>query len=183
LEIAMRRTASLLALLCITATLCADDVESRRLTHYLPQDFLEESVRKDGWTEVPLPLKGGVQKADTLRIWAGGSIDRGNGEPPGKNASGPAGVFPKEMDVSRLSLSPKSEHAYALLFKTSKCGPVRCAAPGQALEIRLSEDNEKLYLGFNDERGAFHDNHIGRGARHALDPLWVRVEVVRIIVD
>jgi hypothetical protein len=179
----MRRTASLLALLLLVAGLLADDVESRVLTHYVPQDFLEAVVRKDGWTEVPLAVKGGVRKADRIRIWAGGSIDRGNGEPPGKNADGPAGVYPKELDISRLAISPKVEHAYALLFKTTNHGPASCAAPGKKLEIRLKEDNEKLWIGFNDELGAFQDNHIGRGPRHALDPLWVRVEVVRIIVD
>jgi hypothetical protein len=179
----MRRTASFLALLLITATLHADDVESRVLTHYVPQDFLEAVVRKDGWTEVPLAVKGGVRKGDKIRVWAGGSIDRGNGEPPGKNADGPAGVYPKEKDVSRLSLSPKAEDAYALLFKTTNHDAARCAAPGKALEITLKADNEKLWVGFNDERGSFQDNHIGRGPRHALDPLWVRVEVVRIIVD
>ena len=179
----MRRAASFLALLFVTAALHADDVESRVLTHYVPQDLLEAAVRKDGWTEVPLAVKGGVRKGDRLRIWAGGSIDRGNGEPPGKNADGPCGPAQQGADASRLALSPKREHAYALLFKTANQGPARCALPSKALEIPLKADNEKLWVGFNDERGAFHDNHIGRGPRHALDPLWVRVEVVRIIVD
>jgi hypothetical protein len=179
----MRRTVSLLALLFITASLYAADVESRVLTHYVPQDFLEGVVRKDGWTEVPLAVKGGVRKGDKIRIWAGGSIDRGNGEPPGKNADGPCGALPKDTDLARLSLSPKGEHAYALLFKTTNHDAAKCAVPGKWLEIPLKADNEKLWVGFNDERGAFQDNHIGRGPRNALDPLWVRVEVVRIIVD
>src|SRR5260221_5947072 len=29
----------------------AADVESRQLTHYVPQDFLETVVRTEGWTE------------------------------------------------------------------------------------------------------------------------------------
>jgi hypothetical protein len=179
----MSRLASLLALSLVAAAINADDVESRVLTHFVPQDLLEEAVRKDGWTEVPLAVKGGIRKGDKLRVWSGGSIDRGNGEPPGKNADGPAGVCPKGTDVSRLALSPKSEHAFALLFKTTKHAPVQSAAPGKALEIPVQADGEKLWVGFNDERDSFHDNHIGRGPRHALDPLWVRVEVVRIIVD
>jgi len=42
---------------------------------------------------------------------------------------------------------------------------------------------ERLWVGFNDERGRYRDNHLGRGLRHEFDPLWVRVEVVRIVVD
>ena len=42
---------------------------------------------------------------------------------------------------------------------------------------------EKLWLGFNDARGRYQDNHLGKGLRHEFDPLWVRIEVVRIIVD
>ena len=38
-------------------------------------------------------------------------------------------------------------------------------------------------MGFNDRRGCYQDNHLGKGLRHELDPLWVRVEVVRTIVD
>src|ERR1700738_385751 len=69
----------------------AADVESRVLTHYVPQDLLEAAVRKEGWTEVPLAVKGGTRKDDVVRIWAGGSIDRG-GEQPGQNVVGPAGL-------------------------------------------------------------------------------------------
>jgi hypothetical protein len=43
--------------------------------------------------------------------------------------------------------------------------------------------SSSLWIGFNDERGRYLDNHLGKGRRHELDPLWVRVEVVRIIVD
>ena len=34
-----------------------------------------------------------------------------------------------------------------------------------------------------DEKGRYNDNHLGKGKRHELDPLWLRVEVVRITVD
>ena len=54
---------------------------------------------------------------------------------------------------------------------------------GKPLEIKLTQDKERLWIGFNDERGRYHDNHLGRGRRHELDRLWVRIEVVRIIVD
>ena len=76
---------------------------------------------------------------------------------------------------------------------TSRNVPCRpgCAAaertaafpPGQPLEIKLTMDKEKLFVGFNDEKGRYQDNHLGNGRRHELDPLWVRVEVVRITVD
>src|SRR5262249_5664323 len=64
------------------------ELESRVLTHYVPQDFLEAVVRREGWTELPLNLKGGVRKGDVVRIWAGGLIDRGNGDQPGENVAG-----------------------------------------------------------------------------------------------
>ena len=51
------------------------------------------------------------------------------------------------------------------------------------LDIKLTKDGEKLWVGFNDEKGRYQDNHLGKGRRHELDPLWVRVEVVRITVD
>src|SRR3954470_9668467 len=69
----------------------AAEVESRQLTHYVPQDALEAAVRKEGWTEVPLAVKGGVRRGDVVRIWAGGVIDRG-GEQPGQTVGGPEGV-------------------------------------------------------------------------------------------
>src|SRR5947208_10460621 len=85
-----------LCLLCASAALWltplpAAEVESRQLTHYLPQDSLEAAVRKEGWTEVPLNVKGGVRKGDIVRVWAGGLIDRGNGEQPGEHVNGPSG--------------------------------------------------------------------------------------------
>ncbi len=55
--------------------------------------------------------------------------------------------------------------------------------PGKPLEIKLTKDNERLWVGFNDERGRYLDNHLGKGKRHELDPLWVRIEVIRIVVD
>ena len=74
-------------------------------------------------------------------------------------------------------------HAYALLFKTESTGPVKCLPAGKPLEIKLSKDGERLWIGFNDEKGRYQDNHLGKGKRHELDPLWGRVEVVRMTVD
>src|SRR5437660_9571527 len=87
----MRIQSSLPVVVLALAGLGAD-VESRRLTHYVPQDLLETAVRKEGWTEIPLDVKGGILKGDRVRIWAGGSIDRGNGDQPGQNINGPCGV-------------------------------------------------------------------------------------------
>ena len=47
----------------------------------------------------------------------------------------------------------------------------------------MTKDKEKLWIGFNDEKGRYQDNHLGKGRRHELDPLWVRIEVVRMTVD
>ena len=54
---------------------------------------------------------------------------------------------------------------------------------GRAPNERVTKDMEKVSLGFNDEKGRFADNHLGKGRRHEHDPLWVRIEVVRIVVD
>ena len=86
-------------------------------------------------------------------------------------------------DKPAFALSADAAHAYALLFKTESQGPARCLPPGKPLEIKLTGDKEKLWLGFNDEKGRYQDNHLGKGKRHELDPLWVRIEVVRITVD
>jgi hypothetical protein len=179
----MRATALILVLALVPPAVGAE-VESRVLTHYVPQDLLEAAVRKEGWTEVPLHLPGGVRKGDVVRIWAGGSIDRGNGDRPGENVNGPSGVVAgTAVDQAALALSPDAGRGFALLFKTG--GPVRWKAPvpGKPLEIKLTRDGERLWLGFNDERGRYQDNHLGRGRRHEFDPLWVRIEVVRTIVD
>jgi hypothetical protein len=170
---------------CFPLSLCGAELESRVLTHYLPQDFLETAVRKEGWTEVLLKVKGGVRKGDVVRIWAGGKIDRGNGDQPGENADGPAGLDPKKglKHAKKLALSGEAGHAFALLFKTQGPGLKKCPPPGKPLEITLTRDKERLWIGFNDERGRYHDNHLGRGRRHEHDPLWVRIEVVRTIVD
>ncbi len=180
----MRPAAVVLTLALVSAGLAAE-VESRVLTHYLPQDFLETAVRTEKWTEVPLNVAGGLRKGDVVRVWAGGLIDRGNGEKPGENAHGPAGVEPGKVPADRaaLGLSPEPADAFALLFKTETGKPQRCPPPGKPLEIKLTKDGEKVWLGFNDERGRYADNHLGRGLRHQFDPLWVRIEVVRIIVD
>jgi hypothetical protein len=175
----MRSTAFAL-LLALTLTAAGADVESRLWTHYVPQDDLEAVVRKEGWTELPLAVKGGVRKGDVVRLWAGGSIDRGNGDRPGDNVNGPAGIGGAD-DSFALSATPA--HGYALLFKTETAAARPALAPGKPLEIKLTRDGERLWLGFNDRRGRYHDNHIGRGRRHEHDPLWLRVEVVRIVVD
>lgn len=174
------RLAALFFLPLLTLTVSAADLESRVLTHYLPQDALETAVRTEGWTELTLAVKGGVRKGDVVRVWAGGSIDRG-GDQPGENCSGPAGLDSAGVDPQKLALAPA--HPFGLLFKTESTGPTRCLPPGKPLEIKLSQDKEKVWLGFNDEKGRYADNHLGKGRRHELDPLWVRIEVVRIIVD
>src|SRR5258705_210199 len=69
----------------------AADVESRVLPHYVPQALLEFVVRKEGWTSLSLAVKGGLRKGDVVRVWAGGSIDRG-GDRPGDNVNGPDGT-------------------------------------------------------------------------------------------
>src|SRR3954453_3728511 len=107
-----------LCLLCASAALWltplpAAEVESRQLTHYVPQDLLEAAVRKEGWTEVPLAVKGGVRKGDVVRIWAGGSIDRG-GDQPGANVNGPLGLG--KGGGERFALSADVTHAFALLL-------------------------------------------------------------------
>lgn len=178
------RTTTIVLLLGLALTASGADVESRQLTHYVPQDLLEKVVRMEGWTQIALEVKGGVRKGDVIRIWAGGCIDRGNGDQPGEHADGPAGVPAQEPALaSRLALSPQPEHAFALLCKIEGAAIYRCAPPGKPLEIKLTQDKERLSIGFNDERGRYHDNHLGRGRRHELDPLWLRIEVVRIIVD
>src|SRR5215831_18243382 len=91
----------------------AAELESRQLTHYVPQDLLEKAVRTEGWTEIPLAVKGGTRKGDVVRIWAGGLIDRGNGDQPGVNVAGPEGVLTgKEFgDAKKLALSHEPGHA------------------------------------------------------------------------
>jgi hypothetical protein len=177
------RTVAVLALFALALATPAADVESRALTQYIPQDFLEEAVRKEGWTEIVLKPFGGVRKGDVARIWAGGVIDRG-GDQPGVDVVPPTGPTGKAAagTAGSFALSPDASLGYALLFKTDDSVPHRCNIPGKPLEIPLKEGG-KLWVGFNDERGAFRDNHLGRGERHELDPLWVRVEVIRIVVD
>lgn len=176
----MRRAAFLVVLVSFMSVSAAE-VESRVLTHYLPQDFLEAAVRSEKWTALTLPVKGGLRKGDVVRIWAGGLIDRGSGEQPGQNVNGPEGSAIEE--ASQLTLAADAQLAFALLVKAEASGIHKCLPPGKPLEITLKRDNESLQLGFNDERGRYFDNHLGKGCRHELDPLWVRVEVVRIIVD
>jgi hypothetical protein len=172
-------------ILAIGLFLPAAELESRQLTHYVPQDLLEKAVRTEGWTEIPLAVKGGTRKGDVVRIWTGGLIDRGNGDQPGVNVNGPNGMGTAkvECDAAKLVLSPKPEDAFAVLAKTEGPEFKKCLQPGKPLEIKLTKDKEKLFIGFNDEKGRYADNHLGKGKRHELDPLWMRVEVVRITVD
>jgi len=179
------RTITCALLLSIAGVAAAADVESRVLTHYLPQDFLETAVRTEGWTEVKLVLPGNLRKGDVVRVWAGGLIDRGNGEQPGENVNPPSGIGPGKVTFDRaaLALSQDSANAFALLLKTESSGPHRAPIAGRPLEIKIARDAEKVFLGFNDERGRYADNHLGRGRRHELDAAWVRIEVVRTIND
>jgi hypothetical protein len=177
------KSISLSVAILLTVNTFAAELESRVLTHYVPQDFLETAIRTEGWSEVSLNLKGGLVKGDTIRIWAGGSIDRGNGDQPGQYVAGPAGDTIPLLADWKGALSPQPDFAYALLFKTEGAGIKKCIPPGKPLEIPVTNNKEKLFVGFNDEKGRFYDNHLGKGRRHELDPLWVRIEVVRTIVD
>jgi hypothetical protein len=179
------RSTVLVAVVVLVPVAFGAEVESRVLTHYLPQDFLETVVRTEKWTEVSLAVAGGLRKGDVVRVWAGGLIDRGNGEKPGENVNGPAGGEAGKVPVDRqaLALSTEPVDAFAVLFKTESSKAQRCLPPGKPLEIKLTKDGDKVWIGFNDERGRYADNHLGRGLRHEYDPLWVRIEVVRIVVD
>src|SRR5439155_20465500 len=107
------RTLACMLVFVVALAATAADLESRVLTHYVPQDLLEKAVRTEGWTEVPLDVKGGVRKGDTVRIWTGGSIDRGNGDYPGQNVASPCGpqAPATEVDVQKLALSPDPAQA------------------------------------------------------------------------
>src|SRR5947209_172138 len=139
----MRPVAIVVWILFGTAAASAAELESRVLTHYLPQDLLETAVRTEGWTEIKLDVKGGLRKGDVVRIWAGGSIDRGNGEVPGQNIGAPDGTPSAMPSTARFSLSPQPGHAFALLFKTEISGLQKCAPPGKPLEIKVSKDKER----------------------------------------
>jgi hypothetical protein len=180
----MPRAATLVIFfLCMTCP--AAELESRALTHYVPQDLLEEVVRKEGWTEIVLKPYGGIRKGDVARIWTGGMIDHGNGNQPGVHVAGPSGqgaTLAKEH-AEHMSLSHLADQAFALLFKTEDGKIYRCQAAGKPLEIRLGREGARLWIGFNDLHGRYKDNHLGKGRRYELDPLWVRIEVIRITVD
>src|SRR5438045_3622197 len=100
------RWASMFVIVFIALHAPAADLESRVLTHFVPQDQLDAVVRTEGWTEIVLNIKGGVRKGDTVRIWSGGLIDRG-GDQPGETCAGPAGVEPKlaPTELQTLALS------------------------------------------------------------------------------
>src|ERR687887_45516 len=98
---------------CLAATAIAAELESRQLTHYVPQDFLEAAVRKGEWVEVELAVKGGVRKGDVVRIWAGGSIDRGDGERPGQVTNRPDGVDPASLGTTKPAFALSAGPAHA----------------------------------------------------------------------
>ena len=179
------RLASVMVILFLASPVIGAELESRVLTHYVPQDFLETVVRTEGWTELKLDVKGGIRKGDVLRIWTGGSIDYGNGDQPGQNISAPSGPGSPlaNLEPRQLALSPDSAHAFSLLVKTEGKAFKKCAKAGKPLEIPMTRDKERLWAGFNDFRGRYQDNHLGRGRQHELDPLWMRIEVIRIIID
>lgn len=176
------RTTALLLLLLMGINSSAADLESRALTHYIPQDLLENIVRKEGWTEITLKPYDGVKKNDIARIWTGGVVDHGNGNQPGVHVAGPDGAKVSPTEAAKMALSTQPDLAYALLFKTED-GVLHKPTPGKPLEIRLTKAGSRLWVAFNDQRGRYADNHLGKGRRYELDPLWVRVEVIRIIVD
>src|SRR5262249_54867564 len=148
-------------------------------------DFLEKAIRTEGWTEVPLELKGGVRKGDTVRIWAGGSIDRGNGDQPGENVGLPTGIEKSNPTATSdpFALSQDRMHAYAILCRTDASKAAKCRPAGKPLELNVGKDKERIWIGFNDLKGHYNDNHLGKGRRHELDPLWIRIEIVRTITD
>src|SRR5919205_1113832 len=107
------RVPALALLVGLSLPVYGADVESRVLTHYVPQDVLETAVRTEGWTELTLDVKGGVRQGDVVRVWAGGSIDRGNGDRPGQNVNGPSGVEGRATaDKSVLALVPEPGQAF-----------------------------------------------------------------------
>lgn len=181
----MRQRIAILALFTLCLASHGAELESRALTHYVPQDLLESIVRKEEWTEIVLKPYNGVRKGDIARIWAGGMIDHGNGNQPGVNVAGPSGPTIKipAAESLRMGLTPDPDHAYAVLFKTDDGKIHRSEASGKPLQIPLASDGARLWIGFNDLKGRYNDNHLGKGRRYELDPLWVRIEVIRITVD
>ena len=100
-------------------TVSAAEIESRVLTHYIPQDFLETAVRTEAWTEVPINLKGGMRKGDTIRIWAGGSIDRGNGDQPSQYVAGPE-VFALPSDMREVERQAGNDEGIACRWRVHR---------------------------------------------------------------
>src|SRR5262245_27931768 len=128
------RFLSIAAVLASACQLGAAELESRVLTHYIPQDFLETAVRTEGWTEVTLKVAGGLRKGDIVRIWTGGTIDRGNGEQPGQNVNGPVGVAETAAAANNLALAKAKDQVFALLFKTESPILRKAAVAGKPLE-------------------------------------------------
>src|SRR5688572_28945963 len=131
----------------MTLTLAAAELESRALTHYVPQDLLQTIVRKEGWTEIVLKPYNGVRKGDIARVWSGGMIDRGGGDAPGMNVCGPTGADAGTMgvDPAKLSISTNPKHAYSIVFKTEDDVAHACQATGKPLQIPLKIDGARLW--------------------------------------
>ena len=87
--------------------------------------------------------------------------------------------------ISSVLVLALSSSAFAQEWEEffSKDERFSCNFPGKPLQITLTKENARVWIGFNDAKGAFNDNHLGKGRRHELDPLWIRVEVIRIVVD
>ena len=103
---------------------------------------------------------------------------------PGLNVNGPEGMPASAGPGS----SPRSDGGTrdglrsALQDRNVRREEVLCRQANR-WKSSSTKDGERLWIGFNDERGQYLDNHLGKGRRHELDPLWVRIEVVRIVVD
>src|SRR5262245_33241245 len=126
--------------------------ESRLLNHYVPQELLEKAVRAEGWTEVPIQPRWGVKKGDFIRVWAGGFVDRG-GDQPGTNVGGPEGTSAGSLRPEAFALSSDPQHAFAILIKTEDAKIYKCGPAGKPVEVPITKDNDKIFVGFNDEKG------------------------------
>ena len=84
----MRRIVLLVILLSPLPAFAAE-LESRVLTHDVPTGPAGCSGPDGGLDRDRHRREGGPRKGDMVRLWAGGSIDRGSGDQPGMNVNGP----------------------------------------------------------------------------------------------
>ena len=169
-----------------TLTLSAAEMESRAQTHYVPQDLLQTIVRKEGWTEITLKPYNGVRKGDVVRVWAGGVIDRGGGDAPGINVCGPTGGAVHRHGGRRrevVALAPIPSTPFRSCSRPRTKSPTPAKRPANPCKSRSRRTAPACGSASTTKKGAFMDNHLGKGRRHELDPAWVRIEVIRIIVD